>query len=208
MALIGTIAGVLSAAIALGAWWWPQSPPSGDARATTDSNSPVATRATTAPAGSTSGAVVQPVPAYLDSAGFTAESGLDNLVPLPRAIRGQTAYTSHPVAISCPSNQAGDQAHDVTWVLHGRFYQFDAEVHPWFPAGTDTGSATYVTAIGAITQTDGQLVTREAGNQKSAFLGAPRPLSAVIDGAEKLTLRVQCGNPNGVIVLTNARVTP
>jgi hypothetical protein len=210
LALIGTIAGVLSVIIAAGAWWWPQSPSSGAGG--TAAGPPVASAAaaTTAPAGTsrTSGPAAVQVPAYLDTWGIAAESGLDYLVPLPRAVKDQAGYTSHPIAISCPSNQAGDQAHDVTYVLRGRFYQFDAEVHPWYPPGPDSGSATYVTVIGAINQTDGQLVTKEAGSQKTAFLNAPKPISAVIDGAEKLTLHVQCGNPNGVIVLTNARLTP
>jgi hypothetical protein len=63
-----------------------------------------------------------------------------------------------------------------------------------------------VTALIGVRQADGGLDTLPAGEQKRASPGAPATLSAAVDNAEKLTLRIQCGNPNGTVILTGARL--
>ena len=55
---------------------------------------------------------------------------------------------------------------------------------------------------------DGSLDFTEAGNQKRANATDPAALTATVDNAEKLILRVECGNPAGSVVLTDARLTP
>ena len=85
-----------------------------------------------------------------------------------RAIRGTAGYTGHPMAIRCPSNQTGDPVSDVTFLFRGRYVQFDAAVHPYYPDGSDQQSATYVTALTTTRQRDGTLTTTEAGSQKRA----------------------------------------
>jgi hypothetical protein len=200
--IIGTVAGVLSLAIAFAAWQWPRSPDSQpkDGPTTVSGANPPIGSAAAAPGGS---AAVE----YLDGGAFPAESGGANLVSLPRAIRDDGTYKPHAVAITCPSNETGDQVHDVTYPVQGRYVQFDADVHPYYPPGADARSATYVSVLKGVRQRDGDLRITEVGAQKQATAAQPAPLTAAVDDAEKITLRVQCADPNGTVVLTNARLT-
>lgn len=204
---IGTLAGVLSVVVGIGAWQWPR--PSADPAAT------ATTGATSAPSaidptasGSTPVNAAPATAEYLDGTGFPAESGGAYLVSVPRAIRAADSSANHSIAVTCPTNQTGDQSRDITYVLHGRYLRFDAEVQPYYPPGSDTKSATYVTAMIGTTQKDGTLAITEAGRQQRATVIASAALTAPVENAEKLILRVQCGDPNGTIVLANARLTP
>ncbi|KUL22022.1 hypothetical protein ADL15_49485 [Actinoplanes awajinensis subsp. mycoplanecinus] len=205
------VAGVLSAVVAVAAWQWPKSPAPDPAPAPTAGAATTAGGATTAaPATTTGGAApataAGPTAVYLDT--LTVEAGKANLVAVPRAIRDKPEFADHPIAVSCPSNQPGDQARDVTWRLGGHYLDFRAEVRPYYPAGTDTGGATYVFAVAGTRQKDGTLSTTEAGRQQTASVTSPKPLTGAVEGVEQLTIRVQCGNPKGVVVLTAATVTP
>lgn len=55
---------------------------------------------------------------------------------------------------------------------------------------------------------DGTLTRRTAGKQLAAKMSAPAPLAAAVDGAEELTIQVQCESPEGVVVLADASLTP
>ena len=66
------------------------------------------------------------------------------LVAVPRAVRDDPAFSSHPVAITCPDNQTGNQASEVTYLLRGRYLGFDATVHPYYPPGADTKAVSHV----------------------------------------------------------------
>ena len=204
--VVGTVIGGLSLIVALLAWWLPRQnspdPTSSSAGAATAGSTPIRS-AVQPPAGAP--AVPQ---VFLDGGSLIPEAGTGRLTELPRVIRGNASYASHPIAIKCPSNEADNQVSEVTYLLRGRYVQFDATVHPYYPPGSDQQAATYVTAVRAIMQRDGDLNTTEAGVQKRANLGMPAPLTAAIDNAEKLILRVQCGDPNGTVVLTDARLTP
>jgi hypothetical protein len=96
----------------------------------------------------------------------------------------------------------------VTYVLSRHYRQFDATVHPYYPPDSDARSATWVTAIRSEMQRDGSLTSTEAGEQKRARPHAPATLTAIVEKADKLTLSVECGDPSGVVVLTDARLTP
>lgn len=196
--VIGTVAGVLSLLVAVVAWRWPQSPPENSVAG------PPSSGATTTHAATT--ATRPPTVDFLDA--VTVEAGGTYLVAVPRQVRGTAGFTGHVMAISCPSNQTGDQVHDVTFPIMGHYQQFDAEIHPYYPSGADPRSVTYVTAMIGIRQTDRTLRTTAVGAQKSATMTAALPLKAVIDNAEKLTVRVECADPNGTIILTDARLTP
>jgi len=200
--VLGTVIGGLSLVVALLAWLWPQ-PSDHDDR---PGSRPSSTVATTGRAPVATTAV--PAAEFLDAGGPTAEAGSGRITALPRAIKADAGYANHPVAIRCPSNQAGDQVSDVTYSLLGRYAQFEATVHPYYPPNTDQGSATYVTVLTAVRDSDNTLTTSEAGSQKRASPAAPLALSVPVDHAEKLTIRVQCGDPDGMVVLTGARVTP
>lgn len=206
VAFAGTAAGIVGTIVAVAAWQWPKAPAEATNQpvpATARTNSIHSNGGIASPEGR-SGSTVE----YLDGGAFAAEAGSANLVALPRAVRNRQDYAAHSIVIKCPSNQTGDQVSDVTYVLHGRYGQFDADVHPYYPAGSDTKSATYVTALIGVRQPDGTLATTQTGIQQRASMGTPAALSAPVDDAEKLTLRVQCGDPNGTVALTDARLEP
>jgi hypothetical protein len=200
--------------IAVAAWQWPRSAPDGPAERNAAPGSSVSgvatagdTASTTAAAGTAgtsnpSGAQAK----HLDT--FSPESGGSSLVAVPRQARGAVGPGGHPVSISCPSNQTGDQERSVTYLLQGRYLGLEAEVRPYYPEGADTRSATYVTALTGTLGRDGDLTITEAGKQQRATAQQPQQLSATIDGAEKLTLRVQCGDPTGTVILVGARLIP
>jgi hypothetical protein len=205
--IIGTIMTVIGLVVAVAAWQLPTSP---DSSGTDDrAGAPGSTPAAPPPATATAARPGKPVGGaaeFLDT-GFPAESGGANLVPLPRAIRADATYQPHAIGITCPSNQTGDQDHAVTFLLRGRYVQFDAAVHPYYPPGADARSATYVTVQTGVRESDGELRITEAGSQKTAAVDSPQPLTAMIDNAEKITLTVRCADPNGTVVLTDARLT-
>jgi hypothetical protein len=99
----------------------------GTQETTTTTDAPSALRTTTAPPAAGVTAV------YLDSGRVPPISGKDRIVDLPREIRGSEGYRTHPIAIRCPTNESGDQSADVKFSLDGRYRQFDATVHPFYP---------------------------------------------------------------------------
>lgn len=195
--VLGTVIGGLGLVVALLAWLLPRSAP--------DQPSPQATSAGKPSHGSpaaASGPAASPV--LLD---FAPEAGGDRLTEVPRPIRGRDGYASHPLAIHCPTNQTGDQSADVTFPLRGKYVQFDATVHPYYPAGVDQQSVTYVTVLTDTREVDNTLTTNEVTSQTHATPAAPKPVSAAVDRAEKLTIRVRCEDPSGTVILTDPRVT-
>lgn len=203
--VISAVVGFLALVVAVLAWLWPQQP--GGTPAVTASGPAAAPGTAARAASSATPTGGDPAVSYLDNGSFPPETGRSDVVEVPRAIRGKDGYAQHPVAIKCPTNQTGDQTSEVTYPLRGRYVQFDAIVHPYYPARADQQSATYVTALIGIRQPDGSLDFTEAGTQKRARPTGPAALTATIDNAERLILRVECGNPAGTVVLTEARLT-
>jgi hypothetical protein len=201
---MASIATVLALVVAVAAWWWPQSPEDGNGasggRPGTGTTSTAAPTVTSTEPGS-------PAAEFLAGPGFPAEAGGALLVSVPRAVRDEAAFSSHPVAISCPDNQTGNQASEVTYLLRARYLRFDATVHPYYPPDADIRAASYVFAFVDVRQRDGTLRREERGRQQRAATGAPADLTADVENAEKLIISVQCADPNGVVVLTDARVT-
>ncbi|WP_127503553.1 hypothetical protein [Actinoplanes solisilvae] len=203
--VISAIVGVLALVVALLTWLVPREP--GDE---SPANAQV-TAVSQAPEPTPQSAGQPPVntaTVYLTSDQFQPESGADDLMPVPRAIKGKAGYTGHEMAVRCPTNETGDPTSEITYLLQGRYVQFDVTVHPYFPARTDQQAVTFVTALIAVRRNDGGLDTRIAGDQKTSGPNRPAGLSASVEGAEKLILRIECGNPNGTVVLTEARLTP
>lgn len=141
---------------------------------------------------------------YLD--GLTPLAGQANLVPArdqPTAVA--SAGYAHALVIGCPSNQSDDKVREVTYSLRERYQSMSATVRPHY--GKDPEAVTYVTAFGGFKQKDGTMTRRELGKQQFAKMNAPQDLAAEVRGAEELILRVQCGMPDGVIVLESAQLT-
>jgi len=206
--VIGTVAGVLSLVVAvitplLQRPSSDRTAPSTPGTAGTSIAASAATSTNRPPSTSTAGS--SPVE-YLSD--FSAEAGSGYLGPVPRDVHDKPEFSNHPIAIACPSNQTNDTEHEVTYTVLGRYLRLEADVRPYYPANTDVRSAAYVTALIGIREKDGSLTITPAGIQQRATMSAPLPLSATIENAEKLIIQVQCGNPNGTIILTNARLTP
>lgn len=144
---------------------------------------------------------------YLDSGKFPPESGSDRIVDVPRAIRGSKGYRTHPIAIRCPSNDSGDQSADVTFALHDRYRRFDATVHPYYPPTANQDSATHV-AVSFVRGPGNSLTLGEPTRQNNATPADPQAITVDINDVNRITLKIQCGDPAGTVVLTDARLTP
>jgi len=206
--VLGTVFGFLALVVAILTWQLPKQTAAGSdpTGSSTGAPAPPAGKVTSSSPstdGHPHGSEI-----FIAAGALPLEAGGDRVTDVPRAVRDRDDYTAHAVAVKCPSNQTGDPFSDVTYLLQGRYARFDATVHPYYPAGSDQQSATYVTVMAAQRQRDDTLTTTNAGDQKRANPGTPATLTADVEHAEKLTVRVQCGNPNGTVMLTNARLTP
>lgn len=141
-------------------------------------------------------------PTFLDTLG--PQIGQANLVELPRTLRGQPGY-DHPVAIRCPSNQNDDQVTTVNYLLRGRHLDFSTDVRPYFTTQPDAQAQVF--ALIGVRQRDGSLTQTQQGYQYEATMTRPAPLTANVEGAEELILRVRCEHPEGMIILVNAQLT-
>jgi hypothetical protein len=195
---IGATTLVVSSAIALAAWQWPQpvreKPPWEKEAVAAPSVSP-----RTAPA---------TVPATQNKtylADLFPHSGGANMTSMPRALTGKDGY-DHPIVVRCPTNQSDDKMRSVTYLLRGRYLDFSATVRPYYSAERD--ARTYVHAVTGVKERDGTVTQQTRGTQFAATMAAPATLAAAVDGAEELTIQVQCESPEGVVVFSGALVTP
>lgn len=198
----------VSAVIALLAWWLPQTPPEVpmdvDRNPAAPQGGPTPTPVmTTEPASVPSNGVT--TVSYLD--GMTPQAAGSNIVTLPRALRGSADYSSHPLVIHCPSNETGDDTSNVTYLLGGRYLRLDMTVRPYYPPDADQRSVTFVLADVGVREIDAEMTTRQVGAQKRATPSAPGQLTADVEGAQELTLKIACDDPRGLVVLTEARLT-
>jgi hypothetical protein len=211
---IAVVVTPIGIAISLLTWLRPQPTPTPDPRPSV--SAPVATTAsapTSGPAAGPSSTVASPSapsPAYdyLVGSGLTPQSGGDRLVQLPRPLRARAPYASHPLTVTCPSNQTGDSTSEITYDLRGQYLQLDATVRPFYPDPADQRAVTYVTVAARYREVDGELTTKDVGRQMAAKPGGSADLTAAFEGAQQLVLRVQCSDPDGFVVLTDARLTP
>nr|QRG35010.1 hypothetical protein [Micromonospora sp.] len=214
-AVVGTAISIVGVLVSVLTWLWPTEP----AADATPPPPPSPTVGTSQPSGPTpgqSGGTATSAPPPSASAAepadylvdVPAQIGRDKLVEIPLPVRERAEYNDHAIAIRCPSNASKEPATEVTYQLSGHYRQFNATVHPYYPPGSDARSATWVTVIRSDVQRDGSFTTSAAGEQKRARPGAPGSLTAAVEKADKLTLRVECGDPGGVVMLTDARLTP
>lgn len=200
---LAAISLAVTSAIALGAWLLPRAPAAKDAAHTVSAPRPSNASDSASPASiSAAPTVGTPAATYLTA--LTPQSGGANLAALPRALAGKAGY-DHPIVVRCPTNQSDDKVRSVTYPLRGRYLDFTATVRPHYPAERD--ARTYVTAIAGMRERDGTLTQQIEGTQFAATTTSPASLTAAVDGAETLTLDVQCESPQGVVVLVDARVT-
>ncbi|TDB71215.1 hypothetical protein [Micromonospora sp. KC721] len=132
------------------------------------------------------------------------QAGAANLVELPRTLASQAGH-DRSIAISCPRNTNADKHREVLYPLHRRYLELTTVVWHWFPDDPQAQAA--VTVLTNTEQPDGTFQRLER-KVVAARHGASVPLTASVEGADELVLRVHCKWPKGVVVLTGTRLTP
>jgi hypothetical protein len=196
------LATILALIVGLLAWLLPRDkePDRSQAKETTQ---PGPARTSTAPPGDRVTPGTDPSPIMLNTIG--PSRGRENFVALPRPLAGTDGYAD-PVIIRCPSNEAGDQTREVTWTLSGRHLRFAATARFFYDPPTD--SLVDVTPVVGTQQRNGQISTVEAGRQRLTKPGTGTELTVPVEGAQELTIRVDCQKVGGVVILAGARLTP
>ncbi|MEV4466546.1 hypothetical protein AB0J51_23350 [Micromonospora echinofusca] len=199
----GAAIGLASLLVAVLAWQWPRqgqgpqpTPPPTSSLATTSTSAPVNT-ATPPGAGDTGRT-------YLD--GMTPDTGNAYLQPLPRALAGR-ADLPHPVVLSCPTNDGEDRSRSVSYPLKRRYLDFSATFRAWYPPGEDPESAVRVSAVVTVRQPDDTLTRQPRPGRTTTMSRPAESLSFSVEGADLLTLTVECDLGGGVAVLADAGLT-
>jgi hypothetical protein len=94
----------------------------------------------------------------------------------------------------------------VTYPLRHRYLNLSATIRPYFTAVPDAEARVY--AIVGIRERDGTLTRQTRGMQVGVRMDSPAGLSAEVDGAEEMTLRVECEYPEGSVVLAEPSLAP
>jgi hypothetical protein len=141
---------------------------------------------------------------YLNT--ITPEEGSRYLAPLPAGLP-QTSEYAHAVTIACPSNQTGDKVRELKYPLNQRYLALSGTVTARLkPSVSVPDPQVELTSVASERQRDGTL--RATGNQSGRATGGhPSPITLAVAGAEKLTVRISCEVPDGVVILTDARLT-
>lgn len=208
---IGVAVAVIGVIVALAAWLFPFQAMNGGDGSPDQAGTPAGQSPSPAPnAADVVGATTQapggsaaPAPAAIHLTGLTPLAGRENIVELPRDLRGRPGY-EHAVVVSCPSNQSDDKVRTVTYQLRGRYLDFAGTVQPHF--GTDREAPARVRAMAGYRERDDTMTREVRGSQFNASMAATAPLEADVERAEELTLQVECGHPDGVVILTDARL--
>lgn len=199
-----TVLGVLLAAAALArdVFDWRVGPKAPAATASTAGVAPAAPSAVVPDAGSSPSSAFSPS-VRLDT--LAVEAGAANLGKLPRQLTGQPEY-DRPIVIGCPTNSGADKQRDVTYRLQRRYLDLTSTVRPFFSSADERDGIVLVYAQVAIRQRDGTITRVTRGQQFDARMDNPQKLTADLEGADELTLRIQCQYPGGSVILTDATV--
>ncbi|MEU4402331.1 hypothetical protein [Micromonospora orduensis] len=201
LAVLGVL--IAAAALARDVFDWKIGPGESAARTSTPGSAPAK------PVPATSGANASPTPAPASSVRLdtlAVEAGAANLGKLPRQLTGQPGY-DRPVVIDCPKNAGADKQRDVTYRLQRRYLDLTSTVRPFFSSTDDRDGIVLVYAQVGIRQRDGTITRVTRGQQFDARMDNPQKLTADLEGADELTLRIQCQYPGGSVILTDATVS-
>ncbi|MFI0795304.1 hypothetical protein ACH4OY_21890 [Micromonospora rubida] len=201
-----TVLGVLIAGAALARDYFELTFPGVGPRATPSASqvpagSPSAAVGTPDGRTGTSGGQSTPAGVHLDT--LAVQGGGANLVELPRTLAGRGYQRS--ITITCPRNTSADKHRDVTYPLRRRYLDLTTIIRPYFP--DDSQATAYVSAIVSVEQPDGTVNRLDRGGQ-AARQDTPVKLAANVENADELTLQVRCESPTGLVVLTEALLTP
>ncbi|WP_157743061.1 hypothetical protein [Micromonospora coriariae] len=137
---------------------------------------------------------------------LAVEAGAANLGTLPRQLAGQPEY-DRPIVIGCPTNSGADKQREVAFRLQRRYLDLASTVRPFFSSPDARDGVVLVYAQVTIRQADGTFTRVTRGQQFDARMDSPRDLAANVEGADELTLRVQCEHPGGSVIFTAATVS-
>ncbi|MGW4501840.1 hypothetical protein ACWENR_24915 [Micromonospora sp. NPDC004336] len=198
--------GLVSLLVAVLAWQWPRqgpdrlpTPPPSPSQASTGTTAPVTT-----PAAPGTGAPGDPGRTYLDA--LTPETGSAYLRPLPRALAGR-ADLPHPVVLSCPTNDGEDRSRSVSYPLKRRYLDFSATFRAWYPPDDDPETAVRISAVVTVREPDDTLTRQPRGSRTTTMTRPVEALSFPVEGADLLTLTVECDLGGGFAVLADAGLT-
>lgn len=201
-----TVLAVASILVALLAWRFPVVPRADDSSDQSGQTSEQttgggATGQPTTPGGASPAATEV---RYLNT--VRPEEGVRYIAPLPDGLAQSSGY-AHALTIGCPSNQTGDKVRELTYSLDQRYQTFAGTVEARFaPPAAEKDPEVELTSIADQRQRDGTLRTTGQESRR-ATTGAPAPISLTVTGAEKLTVRISCEEADGVVILTEARLT-
>ncbi|MBX6358024.1 MAG: hypothetical protein IRZ05_19500 [Micromonosporaceae bacterium] len=203
--IVSTALAVLGLIVAILAWRFPVGQ---DSDGSSDQRGQTVTGIDAEPSATQGTAPLSPTPAtqvrYLNT--ITPEEGRRYLAPLPAGL-SPTAEYAHAVTIACPSNQTGDTARELRYPLNQRYLAFTGTVTARFAASVSVPDPQVeLTSIASERQRDGTL-RASANESRRATAGHPSSMTLNVTGAEKLTVRISCEVPNGVVILTDARLT-
>lgn len=131
------------------------------------------------------------------------QAGAANLVALPKALRDDAAFAGS-LAINCPTNQSNDKSREVTYLLRRQHSEFTARIQSNFPS--DPTLRATLTAIGGFKERDGTVTRRELAGALAPG-GQWATFSADVERVEELTLRAQCDEPGGVVIVNGGQVS-
>lgn len=131
-------------------------------------------------------------------------AGQPRLVGMPAALKGQPGY-ERAIAISCPSNDAGDQMSEVTYETNNRYTGLVATVRPYRDPPDGVRTDLFVFQDNADRKPGAPLGVGPA--QLRVTMGESAVLRAPADHAYYLRLRVVCERVGGIVILTDARLT-
>ncbi|MCL7458460.1 hypothetical protein M8I35_14855 [Micromonospora sp. MSM11] len=199
----GAAIGLASLLVAVLAWQWPRqgqdprpTPPPSPSRVSSSATAPVTTPASTGN--------VEPGRTYLDA--LTPETGAGYLRPLPRTLADRTDLP-HPVVLSCPTNDGEDRSRSVSYPLKRRYLDFSATFQAWYPPGQDPESAVRISAVVTVRQPDDTLTRQPRPGRTTTMSRPAESLSFSVEGADLLTLTVECDLGEGLAVLSDAGLT-
>lgn len=197
---LATVVGTLVAILALAFQLWP---PFGGGAADRPAATTTAAAAGAQPAASPSGRPSAAAVDYLNT--IEPKAGHADLAPLPDKLPA-TVDRRHAVTVRCPSNETGDQEQDIRYQLDGQYTSLDATVVAVFTGGRDYDSVGVAPVVGFL-RGDGTIRTETQNAKTGITVSSPAPVHVDLSGAQELTLQVTCSQPDGVVVLADARIT-
>jgi hypothetical protein len=131
------------------------------------------------------------------------DRGRSALTDLPPALAGEPGY-DNSIVVECPTNQTGDQISEVAYETRNRYVTFEATLRPYRDPPDDV-----LVELQIFSDPQDRDPGVPPGGEPSLVqlpMGQDRSVSATIDKAYYLRLRVVCVKPGGFVILVGASV--